>query len=218
MSRRRIFFLFALDSTKSALFVLVLLLDDTVGRVSLDTRVFAFVVALVHAAAGLAMVAAALACARVCRDGVSLVAASLTVAMCFLRCFDLWAVADAASRDAVASAVRTLGAVVSTLGGDASTLGGGLCSAVIDLVSRCVGSSGVLVTGTLGGACVCPFLTFCNAGSCDAACPASVSSCFSCRICSSLPLLLSALMLLMHAEIAFTILSARETSGRVMCL
>ena len=89
MSRRRIFFLFALDSSKSALSVLVLLLDETVGRVSLDTRVFAFVVALVPAAAGLAMVAEALACARVCRAGASLIVVSLTAALRFLRCFDL---------------------------------------------------------------------------------------------------------------------------------
>ena len=59
-SRRRIFLLLELDLTKSACSVLVLLLGDTVGRISLATAVFAFVEARVLAAVGFALSAAAL--------------------------------------------------------------------------------------------------------------------------------------------------------------
>ena len=56
----------------------------------------------------------------------------------------------------VDSAVLTLGAAAPTLGGVASTLGGGARSAAIDLVTRCMGSAGVLRACTLGGVCERP--------------------------------------------------------------
>ena len=146
------------------------------------------------------------------RAGASLLAASLTAALRFLRCFARWIVGCVEFCASCVVAARTLG-------GAASTLGEGVCPAVIDLVSRCALPAGASFVSTLGGACVRVGWIACRtAGSCAAARPASDSNCFSCRICSSLPLLLSALMLLMHAEIACIILSALETSGRVMRL
>ena len=83
--------LLARDWTCIACSVLVLLFDETVGRMRRDNAVFALVVCLVPPAAGLAScaawAAACLVCARVFLEGASLLAAIRTAARLLLCCF-----------------------------------------------------------------------------------------------------------------------------------
>ena len=89
-----IFLLHDIDLTANAAPVLALLLEDTVGRISLDVLVLAFVDALVPLDVGWALVAslvaASLFCAPVVRAGAS-AGTDLTADLLLLRCFIFFA-------------------------------------------------------------------------------------------------------------------------------
>ena len=113
-----------------ACFVLVLLFDETVGRMRRDNTVFALVVCLVPPATGLASCAArdaaCLVRARVFLEGASLSAAIRTAARLLLRCFAFLVL------DGVAS---WMAAGFSTLGDDCEgTLGAGCMVASMERV------------------------------------------------------------------------------------
>ena len=130
-----ILFLGDFDSTARAPPFFVLPREETVGRMSLDVRVFAFVVSRVLLAVGLALVAAFLAacffCARVFPAGAfSLGANNCDSDLRFRRCFAF-----------LLPARSMTGAFFSTLGDDAvGTLGTCCVGALIDRVTRWLGS------------------------------------------------------------------------------
>ena len=126
-----------------------------------------------------------------------------------------------------ASALRLLlgGGAAPTLRADASTtlgvagapLRGGACFSIAYRVTRHVGSATSACTlgadCSRGGANAARTWVFCVA-----VWPASVDSCLSYCISSSLPALLDSFMLLMHVAIACITLSDCDTSGLVMHL
>ena len=212
-----IFLLDDLDSTARAPPVLVLLPEETVGRMSRDVIVFAFVVSRVILAVGTVLLAALLAacffCARVFPAGPSSLCVNRNADLRFLRCFAFFL-----------PACSMAATFFSTLGDDAvGTLGTCCVGALIDRVTRWLGSGAscpwsVAVAAGLTSLCTRSTGKFnLLATSAFVAIASSVRRC-NCSI-SSVPLLLPiALIAFAHSAIAAMILSACVTVGLVIFL
>jgi hypothetical protein len=213
-----IFLLGDLDLTASALSILVLLLEDTVGRMSHNILLFVFVDSCMPLAIGAALVAFLIAacffCACVLQAGVSLLGADLTADRSFLCCFDFFFPAWFAS-------VRFF----STLGDSASgTLRTCCVGAPMDWVTFWFGSDesfhrfyGAVVGGTVSCACPAGCRNILSATAAFFIIALSVSRC-NCFIPSTPFSLLVVLIVFAHLAISAMILSACVIVNLVMFL